>query len=146
MHQMLWGTSPHVILRSILGPGHIITILTLQTRKLRPREAKPLAQAHTATKGQDWDSNPGPLTSEGTFPSTLPPTKRGDQEESFYVLETKRPRRPGVETMNSYFNIQQLLSTYCMPAPQGSHGDSPKKGHPDQESPLGPPPPHRRVT
>jgi len=67
MHQMLLGTLSHIIL--VLGPGHIITIPTLQTRKLRPREAKPLSQAHTASKQQDWDSNPGLLISEaGCFP------------------------------------------------------------------------------
>lgn len=67
MHQMLLGTLSHIIF--VLGTGHIITIPTLQTRKSRPREAKPLAQAYTASKGEDRDSNPGLLTSEAScFP------------------------------------------------------------------------------
>lgn len=55
IHRMLLGTLFYVILISFLGPEHRMTIPTLQVKKLRLREVKPLAQAHTARKEQDWN-------------------------------------------------------------------------------------------
>lgn len=42
IHWMPSGTLFYVILISILGPGHRMTIPTLQMKKLRLREVKPL--------------------------------------------------------------------------------------------------------
>ena len=88
MHQMILGTLSHIIL--VLGPRHI-TIPTLQTRTLRPREAKPLSQAHTASKQQDWDSHPVCLliSEAGCFPVPSNLQREVTKKNHFMSLKQK---------------------------------------------------------
>lgn len=63
----------------------------------------------------------------------------------------KRPRKPGVRKMKSSFNNQKILNTYSVSGsvssePRGSRGNIPQRGHPEQESPMGPPLQPRSVT
>lgn len=62
------------------------TIPILQTRKLRHRDVKRLAQSHTANKWQSWDLNPGLL--DRKFYELNP--KRAHYWGIFYVVRLVR--------------------------------------------------------
>ena len=80
----------------------------LQRGKLRHREVRPLAQGHTAAKGQGQDLNPGSLAPESTLPLKCPHygqkwncnssggTEGGGEGASFLLSGALEDRQRGV--------------------------------------------------
>lgn len=120
---------------------------TSQRKKQRLREAEPFAQAQTASPGQDWSLNPGQPTSQTTLLPALSQLQREVTKKSCSVcLKQKAQEAWGWEdevVLPHPEDVKHLLSAR---EPQGSCVHSPKKGHPEQESPTGPRPRPRRVT
>lgn len=142
---MLSRTLAHTVLISILGSGHVLTIPLYRWRNWGSERLSYLLRLKQLIRGRTKIWTQASCLHRPCFSTARSCLQRKVTRKKRSTSLNKRPRKPAVRKMKSSFNNHKTLNTYRVSGsvssePRGSHGNIPQRDHPEQESPMGPPP------